>query len=105
MGSLSSYHVLSDHVHVVFLQAWGHWVFRFHAVRVRSILNAHHRVVLNVSGEISFGNVKLVIVQSGLISDLLADELRMVSRWDALVNDLFLLRVDHQVGVSELSHF
>ena len=46
-----------------------------------------------------------MVAQTTLVSDLLRNELRMVSCRDALVDDLLLIRVCKEVCVYELSHF
>ena len=61
--------------------------------------------MLDVSSEVSLGDIELVVVEPGLVSDLLADELCVVSGWDGLIDHFFLLWVLHDVRVGELSHF
>jgi hypothetical protein len=46
-----------------------------------------------------------MVVQTTLVSDLLRDELRMVSCGDTFVDDFLLIRVFKEVCVYELSHF
>ena len=54
--------------------------------------------------EVSLGYLKLVVVQSGFVGNLVGNELSVVSCWNALVNNFLLLWVDKKVSVNELSH-
>ena len=48
---------------------------------------------------------KFVVIQSCFVSDLVGDELGMVSGWDALVNVFGLVQVLNQIRERKLSHF
>ena len=61
-------------------------------------------VVSDEVGKLFFGYSKLVVVDSGLVSYLVGNELGMVSRRDTLVDELFLVGLLHQVRVDKLSH-
>lgn len=58
----------------------------------------------NKVGILFFGYGKLVVVDSGFVCDLMRNELSMVSRWNALVDQLLLVRLLHQVCEDKLSH-
>lgn len=55
-------------------------------------------------GKLFFGYGKLVVVDSGLVSYLMRNELSMVSGRDALVEELLLVGLFHQVCIDELCH-
>ena len=61
-------------------------------------------MVLDESLEVALLNVSLMVVESCLVSDLVGNELGVVSGEQGLVDALFLVWVLHHVGVHELSH-
>ena len=68
------------------------------------ILYSGNFVVLDQLRILFFWDCEIMIIQSSLVSDLLWNKLRMVSSWDAFVNEFLLVRGNHQVCVYELSH-
>ena len=83
------------------------------------VLHGHHLVVsdqplpqecevecilVKVSNPGAFSAGMEVVIEPGLIGDLVGDELGVVSRGDALVDKLELLRLDRDVSLNELSH-
>jgi hypothetical protein len=61
-------------------------------------------VVSDKVGKLFFGYGKLVVIDSGFVSYLMRNELSMVSGRDALVDELLLVGLFHQVSIDELSH-
>lgn len=55
-------------------------------------------------GKLFFGYGKLVVIDSGFVSYLMRNELSMVSGRDALVDELLLVGLFHQVSIDELGH-
>lgn len=52
-----------------------------------------------------FAHGKVVIIQTSFISDLLRDELSMMSSWDTLINYLLLFWIHHKICECKLGHF
>lgn len=94
--------LLLDDVHIVLLKTLGHWVLlSFFAL----VLDCCNLVMSNQFCVLLFGNCEVMVTQTALVSDLLRNELTVVSSWDALVKDLLLIGAREQIGVHELGHF
>ena len=69
------------------------------------VLNCGNLMMFDQLRVLFFWNSEIMIIQSSLVSNLLWNELRMVSSRDTLVDEFLLVWGNHQVCVYELSHF
>ena len=66
-------------VNIMRFKTLWEWLVVFKFVGVNSVLNGDYLVVSHQTGEVLLGQVDLVVVKSSLISDLVGDELGVVS--------------------------
>ena len=79
--------LLLNNIHIMFLETLGHWVL------LRSltlVLDGGNLVMSNQFRVLLLRNGEVMVAQTTLVSDLLRDELAVMSRWNALVDDLLL---------------
>ena len=79
--------LLLNDIDIMLLETLGHWVL---LRPLTLVLDGSNLVMSNQFRVLLLRNSEVMVTQTTLVSDLLGDELAVMSRWNALVDDLLL---------------
>lgn len=89
----------------MFFQTFWHWELSFSARTWFCVLYRYNVMMSNQISVFFFTNAELMRVQPSFISNLLRQELCMMSSSNSLIQNFFIIISLQQVGINKLSHF